>query len=239
MDYKIEIQRRAYQRSVGVIVNPNGVVKVTAGLTTPKFYIKKVLKEYQDWIYKNLSFYEELKSRFPRKKFTEGEEILFKGEPKTLTFAATSKKRPFVQLEGDYIIVYSEQVLDKAETKKTLLKFYKKQGVAWLTQMVEEESQAMGLYPSKLSFRAQKSRWGSCSSRGAISLNWKLIGAPDLVARYVVVHELAHLEHQDHSKRFWTLVDKYCPDLKKQKGWFKTNAYSLDFLSEKSELYSE
>ena len=98
-------------------------------------------------------------------------------------------------------------------------------------------AQQMKLAPNKISFRSQKTRWGSCSSRGVITLNWRLIGAPDSVSDYVIIHELAHLKYQDHSKRFWNLVEEFCPDFKADKKWLRENQYSFDFLAKKSELY--
>jgi len=73
--------------------------------------------------------------------------------------------------------------------------------------------------------------------QGHISLNWKLVAAPEPVARYVVIHELAHLKHGDHSKRFWNLVEDHCPDLKSHKQWIRKNNYTFDFLAKSPELH--
>lgn len=70
----------------------------------------------------------------------------------------------------------------------------------------------MGLSYSKLRLSSAKTRWGSCSSNGTISLNWKLGILPDTLLEYVIIHELAHIKHMNHSKNFWALVQKYCPN---------------------------
>ena len=74
---------------------------------------------------------------------------------------------------------------------------------------------------------AQKSRWGSCSSRGTLSFNWKLMLAPPEVLDYVVVHELCHLVEMNHSKAFWDLVGSILPDYKRLRKWLKDNGASL------------
>jgi predicted metal-dependent hydrolase len=75
--------------------------------------------------------------------------------------------------------------------------------------------------------RNQKSRWGSCSRRGTISLNWRLVQTPVLVRDYIILHELAHLRFMNHSKRFWNEVARLCPDYQKAETWLKENSEIL------------
>lgn len=75
----------------------------------------------------------------------------------------------------------------------------------------------------RVTVRNQKSRWGSCSRRGAISLNWRLIQAPALVRDYIILHELAHLRQMNHSDRFWQEVERLCPEYRAAEKWLKTN----------------
>ncbi|WP_133627269.1 M48 family metallopeptidase [Fonticella tunisiensis] len=75
--------------------------------------------------------------------------------------------------------------------------------------------------------KEQKSIWGSCSSRGNINFNWRLIMAPLSVIDYVVIHELCHLKHQDHSSKFWSLVEYVMPDYKEKKKWLRENGGRL------------
>ena len=80
-----------------------------------------------------------------------------------------------------------------------------------------------GLAPTRISVRDQRSRWGACSGRGAITLNWRLIQMPAEVADYVMWHELAHLTHPNHSGRFWRHVAAVCPDFETAEKWLKQN----------------
>jgi len=81
----------------------------------------------------------------------------------------------------------------------------------------------------KISFRNQKSRWGSCSSKGNINISTRLLFAPDDVLEYVCIHELAHLKEMNHSRRFWNLVAEAMPDYKDKKKWLKEKGDQLDF----------
>jgi predicted metal-dependent hydrolase len=79
----------------------------------------------------------------------------------------------------------------------------------------------------RVTVRNQKSRWGSCSRRGTISLNWRLIQTPPFVLDYLILHELAHLRHMDHSHRFWQEVERLCPEYSVAERWLKTNRQLL------------
>ena len=78
-----------------------------------------------------------------------------------------------------------------------------------------------GFNPGRVTIRNQRTRWGSCSSTGAISLNWRLIQVPAFVRDYVILHELIHLDHLNHSTRFWERLAKACPNLNAAEAWLK------------------
>jgi predicted metal-dependent hydrolase len=81
---------------------------------------------------------------------------------------------------------------------------------------------------SRVTVRAQRSRWGSCSFKSVISLNWRLVQTPPFVRDYIILHELMHLRQMNHSARFWREVEQICPDYKAAKLWLKENPGLLD-----------
>ena len=93
--------------------------------------------------------------------------------------------------------------------------FYRQKAQEILPSLVEKNANIMGLYPSDLKFRKNKTRFGSCSAKNSISLNILLMRYPLDVIEYVIIHELAHIKHKNHSARFWALVEEYCPNYKK------------------------
>ncbi|MCB0342463.1 MAG: M48 family metallopeptidase [Pseudobdellovibrionaceae bacterium] len=245
--FSVSVLRRPYQRTIGVTVKPSGLIAVTASKTTPHRLINNFLKKCEPWIEKVQCEYSDLRKKYPKKLGLQGEPYLFKGEVKHLDFAPYLKSKMTFHVganglncyvgQGDwsnaYLIVPQRQVINP------IRRFYKNQGRRFLTEWVESYSQQMQLYPKKLSFRSQKTRWGSCSSYGSISLNWRLIAAPVEVAQYVVIHELAHLKYQNHSHQFWNLVEQHCPQWRVHRRWLSENQYEFDFLAESSELHPE
>jgi predicted metal-dependent hydrolase len=88
-------------------------------------------------------------------------------------------------------------------------------------------AQQHGLKVERVTVRNQKSRWGSCSRRGTISLNWRLIQAPAFVAEYIILHELMHLRQMNHSRKFWQEVENVCPDFREAEKWLKAHGRLL------------
>ena len=80
---------------------------------------------------------------------------------------------------------------------------------------------------SRITIRDQKTRWGSCSARGTLSFNWRLMLAPPAILDYVVVHELCHLTHMNHSPAFWQAVEAVCPDYRDSRRWLKEHGQEL------------
>jgi predicted metal-dependent hydrolase len=96
-----------------------------------------------------------------------------------------------------------------------------------VTMLVEDESLWLCVEPGRIEIRDQRTRWGSCSSRGTLSFNWRLVLAPLDVLDYVVVHELCHLRVADHSKRFWELVESRRPGWREQRDWLREHGPEL------------
>ena len=93
--------------------------------------------------------------------------------------------------------------------------------------LCDEEADALGVRWTRIEIRDQRSRWGSCSTRGTLSFNWRLVLAPFEVLDYVVVHELCHLREPNHSRRFWKLVESRRPAWRVQRDWLHEHGPEL------------
>ena len=245
---KVHLLRRAYQRSIRVSVKPNGLVRVTSGKGTPVSEIQDFLRENEKWLKKALGSFKDLRTRYPQKQFLQGEGFLYLGEYYYLNFSPSSKvKKPSfdVNTSNKELLCMiprkqwdnSFHVKPQPQVRTQLVKFFERRGREILAERVQYFSEEMGLIPTALSFRSQKTRWGSCSPDGSISLNWRLVSSPPEALDYVVVHELAHLQYMNHSTKFWNLVKEFSPDFKDKRKWLRDHQYEFDFLAKKSEIH--
>jgi len=123
--------------------------------------------------------------------------------------------------------------LTEAERKRlqTLEKRYRNAARNLFQSRVAYYHSLTGGNYTSITIRDQKSRWGSCSSRGTLSFNYRLIFAPPKVLDYVVVHELCHLTHMNHSKDFWNMVEQIMPEYKVHKTWLREHGQELNLIT--------
>ena len=122
--------------------------------------------------------------------------------------------------EGEFLLLGEVKKMEDFRIKNLDL-FYKKEIQKILAMRVEEFSKKMQLVPTSISFRKNKRTWGSCNFRNGLNFNILLMKFPIEVMDYVIVHELAHIKHKNHSKDFWDLVAVYCPNYKEIEKLFK------------------
>jgi predicted metal-dependent hydrolase len=108
-----------------------------------------------------------------------------------------------------------------------LIRWMKKQARVHMSMLIERHATRMALFPRSLKIKTQKSRWGSCGPNNDINMNWLLMLAPPEAMEYVVVHELCHIRHKNHSKDFWGLVAEHMPAYQQQRNWLKHHGPSL------------
>lgn len=96
-----------------------------------------------------------------------------------------------------------------------------------LEAAVRRHAGALGLQPKRMTLRDTTTRWGSCSSSGALSFSWRLVMAPPYILDYLAAHEVAHLKHMNHSDAFWALTERLVPDYARAEAWLKTHGIGL------------
>ena len=108
-----------------------------------------------------------------------------------------------------------------------LERWYRREARRLLEPVLSREAERLGLRYASVSIRGQRTRWGSCSSRGSLSFNWRLAMAPPRVLEYVAVHELCHLRESNHSKRFWSHLDRARPGWREDAAWLRVHGWEL------------
>lgn len=238
--WEVEVHRKTFRRSLSVYLYPNKPIKVIANHSTTHKLIIDFLMAKKDWIEKNFARFELHHNQYPEKKIKAHETFPFLGLERPFKAVITLNKRTFVSVTDEHLFLHIPRNDWSADTPlqehpyalKEIRHFYKREAVKLLTERVIFWSKQMNLYPSQLKFREQRTRWGSCSSKKVINLNWRLIVFPLEIIDYVVVHELAHLEHMNHSPRFWSLVEQHVSDYTQRIKILKKSQHQTEFLSE-------
>ena len=155
----------------------------------------------------------------------DGSPILVEGRRRTLRLS--QGKRVADALEGDEYRLALPHPESDADVRAAVKSALSARALARIRQRLEFYAPRVGRAPGRVTIRDQKTRWGSCSRKGNLNFNWKLIMAPPQALDYVVVHELCHLHEFNHSPRFWALVAAQLPDYAVWKKWLKAHGEDL------------
>jgi predicted metal-dependent hydrolase len=216
----IEIAKiiRSKRRSIALIVERDGSLVVRAPLQANDGTIRRLVESKADWIRLTQEKARKLGPAPVHKKFVEGEEFWFLGQPYRLEIVK-GRQTP-LYLDGSFR-------MSPATRPKARLAFenwYKKQAKAHIPQRVSQLAAQHGFEYQRIRITSARTRWGSCSTRGTLSFTWRLVMAPENMIDYVIVHELVHLHIHNHSKEFWEQVGLLMPDYKAKRLWLKKNA---------------
>lgn len=204
-------------------------VRVTAPNNVSPKQIQDLIKEKQDWILKHwLTMLDKQKCPI---RYSDGEYFLYRGTSVRLKIVRYPLKRIRVFLEGQVLVVNLPQSLSDQEcelnVKAALKTWYKEQARRVLQDKLDKQAKEMQVVFKTFRLKEQKTRWGSCSSKGNLNLNWRIIMAPDAGIDYIIIHELAHLTYLNHSKQFWQRVAEFMPEYAEWKLWFKNHGQEL------------
>ena len=159
----------------------------------------------------------------PRTEFADGASVPVLGVPHQIRHMPTSRGRGAVWVEGAEILVNG----DKAHLARRVRDHLRAQAQRELLTRARFLAETIERKVMRVSVRDTRTRWGSCSASGNLCFSWRLIFAPEDVVDYVVAHEVAHLIHMNHGKRFWRLVERLCPGADDQRAWLNRNRAQL------------
>jgi predicted metal-dependent hydrolase len=240
---------RSKRRKTLALQVRHGHVTVRAPYYVTTSFIDTFIQEKSAWLLTKLA---EQKEKPDFCDFKQDSSLLFLGEHLTLNIFLAKQSNVFIenslaseteshsgyktsQRQLNVVINVKESAkltepLTKAKRVKKLLEIYfKQQAEQLILERLEFLSIETSLVPKKVNIRQYSARWGSCNNRGELSFNYLLMMAPIFVIDYVIIHELCHLEHLNHSKSFWQLVEQYCPNFQTAKKWLNTHQSQLDW----------
>jgi len=203
-------------------IHPNKTVVVTMPRRGSKKFAQDFVTSRKAWLEKHWKIMEGRK--LPPQILRPGMEIYFRGRPMLLEL---EKQNGAAQLRlGSELLCAGATDGNLRPVIETHLQ---RLAQIELVERVQDLAVKYEAVVNKIVVRSQKSRWGSCSQNGTISLNWRLIQLPPEVCDYIIIHELMHLRELNHSRRFWAHVAKSCPNYLQAEEWLKHNSGCVGF----------
>lgn len=223
-DFKYEVTR-SKRKTVSIIIEPSGLVRVLAPNRYADKQIRHLLQEKHNWIMDKLKYFEDNQIKPP--DFSEGTKLDFLGFEYDIHHSQVFKKNEErIKIENSKCIIFA-RTFETENLKEMIETWYRKEANVIIQNRLFQLQNIVGKVPSKVSVKTQKKRWGSCTSKGHILLNWRLILAPVEVIDYVILHELCHLYHMDHSQKFWGKVMDFDPHYQIKRKWLKQNGHII------------
>ncbi len=227
--YRVRVSKRA--KNIILRYSPSNGLELVYPAGTHEPAPETFLAEKTGWILRTSEKFRQISERFPARDYIDGEVFFIRGLEHRLKLicAPLQSKIRVWHSEGYLLLAYPQQddPPDKESLRAAVTSFYRAQARSYLPQHLAELATQHGFRYQQVRIKNQKTRWGSCSSKGNINLNLRLMMAPDAAIDYVMLHELCHLQEMNHSQSFWVLLESHCPDYRHWKAWFKQHGPSL------------
>lgn len=219
---------RSRRTTTDIVIEPDGQVIVRAPTTFSDQRVQDIVKAKRLWIYKNLAEWRDLNATRLIREYRNGEGFLYLGRSYRLLLV-TDQDEPLLLKNGRFCL--RRDLLDQggvAAAQATFRDYYTTNAARRIRERVTYYAPKVGVTPGGVSVRELGNRWASCSPTGTLAFHWKCLMAPPTIIDYLVVHELCHLHHRDHSDAYWNEVDKILPDYRERKEWLRANGAGLD-----------
>jgi predicted metal-dependent hydrolase len=220
------IRRSPRARHARVVVAHDGV-EVVVPRRFPLRDVEPFVEGKRPWIERTLRRMRESEAEQPPALLEDGGEVPYLGERLPLRVRVESgRRRPHVALRNGTLRVAVGQRGEQA-LRDALARWYRRRARTEVAPRLDAAVARAGRSYASLQIRAQRTRWASCSSSGAMSFNWRLLLGPPEILDYVVEHEVAHLEVLDHSPRFWELLASRVPEWRERERWLRRHGHAL------------
>jgi len=215
--------KKSSRKTTSIYVERDGTISVLAPEPYDMDQIEQILETKRSWIYKNLAEWEDLNRTRVEREFVNGEGFPYLGS--TYRLQISDEANTDLLLKNGYFIL-KRSALPDARLK--FIDFYREKAKQRLPKQVDIFAKKMGLSPAGIRIHDLKNRWASCTSDGMLNFHWRCMMAPLSAIEYIVVHELAHLKHPNHTPEFWSEVEKVLPDYQQAKGWLRLYGAGLE-----------
>jgi predicted metal-dependent hydrolase len=217
---------RSRRKTASIYVERDGSVSVQVPekLTDPQ--VDRIIEIKRPQIYKAIAEWDELNAKRYTREFVNGEGFPYLGRSYRLKLV--ERQQYPLALKGGFFCLKSKTTpASQAKARASFKAFYRKRGLIWIRRRVAHFGKRMGVSVRTVRVMELRHRWASCTQSGAVNFNWRTMMAPPTIIDYIVVHELAHLLHANHSAAFWNEVDKVMPDYRDRREWLRRNGAGL------------
>jgi hypothetical protein len=228
LEFNYQVKKSARRKTLAVTVHSDNRVVVSVPAICSQKNILRFVEDKSAWIRKVIQANLKRAKQNLERRFETGEKLLYLGEEYILRVERGTPSRVFVE-DGNICVrlpVESPSAVP-SEVRKRLIDWYLDCALAEAKEKVPVYTNDIGVNPRSVTIKSMRSRWGSCSTRGRISLAWNVIMAPEPVFDYLIVHELCHMVHHNHSAEYWKLVETIFPDHRRCRKWLRENGIRL------------
>ena len=224
MDTTYTIKRSRKRKKLTITVERDRTVIVHAPEFTPEETIREVVESKRQWIYEKTKHTQKYDKQLhpPGKELVNGESALYLGREYQIEVVATDSTE--IHLEQRFLIPTSLA----GERRSVLRNWYIDQAKGRILPKLKFLAATLGVTFANAKIVDNRFRWGSCTPKDNVNLNWRLIKAPMFVIDYVIVHELAHLIESNHTPRFWNIVRTHAPTMEKARSWLRDHGQILE-----------
>ncbi|GAA0123465.1 M48 family metallopeptidase [Clostridium faecium] len=223
--FEVEFRHR---KTLEISIEPPDIIKVVAPIGTSEDDIIKKVRSKANWIVQKLFEYKNMKYIKIHKELVNGESFMYLGRNYSLQIIIDqSKAKPEVKLhQGKFYITTNTS--NETILRMALQEWYREKALEKIKKRIIYFQPYFKMEPSDIVVKEQQKRWGSCTSNNKLLFNWRCVMAPAPVLDYIVVHEMCHMVHMNHSKEYWNLVESIIPDYKERKEWLRNNGVRMD-----------
>ncbi len=227
-DIEYQLLPGAERQTTDIVIERDGVVRVRPPRRMTPEQVDETVFSKRLWIYRNLAEWHDLNATRTVREWVNGESFLYLGSSYRLSLVS-EQDEPLKLKDGRFQLLRSVMAKGGRDAaQRAFERFYQDKGLPRLKQRTAYFAPRVGVRAGHVQVRDLGYRWASCMPSGDLHFHWKCLMAPPTVIDYIVVHELCHLHHRDHSDAFWNEVDKVLPIYREHKEWLRQRGANLD-----------
>lgn len=214
---------KSKRKTVSIFIERDGSVSARVPETLSTEEIEEVIKSKEYQIHKHIAEWTQLNEKKTEREYVNGQSFLYMGRNYRLRLVGEDLSELTLR-NGRFLLPDK----NRDQAKSLFIDFYKSKLQEKLPEIVTRYQAQMGVKPNDIKIMELQNRWASCSTKGNVNFHWKCAMAPIDVLHYIVVHELAHLIHPNHTTAFWNEVDKIMPNYQSHHNWLRLNGAGMD-----------